>query len=175
MIIKLGIKSSGGFTLLEAVVSLALLTMLGMTLGAIIIHSLTGWSSGSSKANAASSASTAIYKLQQDVRIGCSASTPSSTSLNVVVPALITDDNGETYYDPHASTTTYYYYLGGTTLYRKIGAAGAEAVFARNIQSASFSVNGDEVWISVTGVYQSGKSQSQESQSTRVVMRNYQS
>lgn len=164
-------RRDAGFTLLEMLVSMAVLTMLGGAFVAIIIHTIQGWSSGTSRAIADSAAFVAVAKLSADVRVGTAASVVSG-ELRVTVPPLVTDANGEKYYDPSSTCTTYRYYLSGGSIYRQIGSATA-TVFARDVSAVTFSVAGDLVSVAVTGSNRTGMSQSQRESSAHIVLRNF--
>jgi type II secretory pathway pseudopilin PulG len=142
-------RTKGGFTLVEVLVSVVLLTMIGGTLSALVIHSIDGWSHGMSKNNADGAASVAVHKLTQDISLG-SGATLVSGQLLVTMPPLVTDAYGEKYYDTNVPPTTYKYYLYNGAIYRKIGSETAK-VFARDISAVTFSPAGKLVSFVVTG------------------------
>ena len=160
-----------GMTILEVTVSLAIMALLSVTLTALIVYSIRAWSSGSSTTGASNASDLAIQKLSQDIRIASSASL-SSGQLVLTVPDLITDANGEAYYDRNGASTVRRYSLSNGMIYRQIG-AGASTVFARGISTIGFSVTGAMVTINVTGSDHVGTSISNEVKTARVVMRNY--
>jgi Tfp pilus assembly protein PilV len=161
---------TGGFTLVDTMMGLVIVTMACATFAALISHSIKGWSSGTSRAYADNSAAVAVEKLWQDVRVGHSA-TVASGHLQVTVPPLITDSNGETYYDTTGGGTIYTYYVSGGNLMRQIGSGGS-TVLAHDVSTASFAVTGNVVTVSVTGRNQVGMSISEQVRSAEIVLRN---
>jgi len=172
MLDKYRLRRSRGFSLLESMVSMAILALLGVTLLALIVHTIRGWSSGTSRTTADNAASVAVHKLCQDVRVGKSACV-SNGELLVTVPPLVTDAYGEQQYDTSAPGTVYRYYVSNGALYRQVG-AGTATVFARYISSATFSASGRLVTVLLTSTSQVGASETQRScsSSAGIVMRN---
>jgi type II secretory pathway pseudopilin PulG len=167
------LRRRNGFTIIEAVVTMSILAAVGVTVMALIVSSIKGWSSGTSGVNADSALDQALHKFYQDIRVGCSAYV-SNGELYVTVPARVTDAYGESYYDRSVGTTVYKYYVQDKILYRKIGDNAAK-VFARDItEDIQFEVVGDTVAItSVTGNSQVGMSTSEEVGCAKIVMRNF--
>jgi len=88
-----------GMTLLETMLSTALLSLVGLGLSAMLMGSVKGWSTGTSKDQTTSAATLALQKLSTEIRDGRSSVISSDGStLTVTFPRLITDANtGEKY------------------------------------------------------------------------------
>lgn len=163
--------NSKGFTLLEVMVAVLLMSMIGTVILALATHTLSGWSSGTSKVTADNTACVAIQKISQDIRLGSQATT-TGTELTVTVPPLVTDANGEKYYDPSQTGTTYRYYVSNNSLYRKIGTAAA-TLFVRDVSSTRYSVSTNIVTMTITSQCQTGSGKIQRQNSDSIVLRNY--
>lgn len=160
-----------GFSLIEVLISLTLITMIGGTVGALMVHSIKGWSKGVSKSGADNSAAVALHKMMIDISTGSSASIVSG-ELRVNVPPLVTDANGETYYDSNGATTTYRYYISNNNMYRQIGTANP-TLFVRGISAANYYISGSLVTIVATGNNREGSQTSQQQIKDSIVLRNY--
>ena len=171
--VKISARNRRGFTILELTIAMTVSAALMAGLGMMIAQSLKSWSSGTSRANSENAAAIAVDKLWMDIRPGSTATVSSdSTQLTVQIPPLITDANGEKYYDKSGTKTAYTYYVSNSILYRKIGSASA-TVFARDISEAEFSCTGSNVTLTITAANQVGSSQTEQECTTQVVMRNY--
>ena len=156
--------------MVDTIVAAAILTLVCMTLAMLISHSIKGWSFGTSRAYADNSAAVAVERLWQDARVGQSASVVSG-QLQVTVPTLITDGNGESYYNTTGAGTIYSYYVSSGNLMRRIG-SGTPTVLARDVSTATFSVTGKVITLSVTGSNQVGMSKSVQVRSAEIILRN---
>lgn len=159
------LKSRSGFTLVEMVVCMVILAMITMGISTLVIHTLTAWSSGSSKVESDSSVSLAIRKLNADVRIAKSAAATTIVNANdqltTTVLPLVTDADNETYYDTTSAGTSYNYYVSNGDLYRKIG-SGTPTILTRGISDIRFSVTGSMVTITyITGLVTVGSTKNQ--------------
>lgn len=164
-------SDKSGFTAVEIVVTAVLLAMIGTTAGALIVHSLRGYSQGASKTSSDGAAFTAIQAISQDLRVAVSASVANG-QLTAFVPPMVTDASGNVYYDPDGTPVNYRYYLSSGVLYRQIG-SGTPEVLARDISSVIFSVSGKLVTIVVNADSQVGSVKSPVQCTGSVVMRNY--
>jgi hypothetical protein len=103
--------------------------------------------------------------------VGKSALAFSGTQLYVIVPPLVTDVNGETYYDLAATGSVHKYYVYNKNLYRQIGTA-TPTIFARRISNIEVGVSGPTVTVTLTSDEQVGASASQVVYAQEIVMRN---
>jgi len=165
------LSRNSGFTAVEIMVTAVLLAMIGAAAGAIIVHSLRGYSQGASRTSSDGAAFTAVQAISQDLRVATSASV-SNGQLTASIPPMVTDAGGNVYYDPDGTPTTYRYYLSSGVLYRQIG-SNAPQVLARDISSVIFSVSGKLVTIVVNADSQVGSVKSPVECKASVIMRNY--
>ncbi len=169
-------KNRAGFTVLELVVSTAIITMAGAALLGILLGSLNGWSSGTSKESANSHATVALQKLSNDIRGARSAQISADGSrLTVTFPALIEDaGTQQKIYDLSANDPTpRYYYVSNSNLLKSEG--GQVVIFGRGISSAQFGAAGGAVTINLQSTEQVGTVTSSQSVTGRVYLRNYRS
>jgi len=169
-------KRRAGITLLELVVSIAILSMASAALFAILLGSLRGWSVGTSKESANSHATIALQKLGNDVREARSAQvSEDGGTLEVTFPALIEDPTThQQIYDLSANDPTpRYYYVTDNNLFRSVG--GQAVIFGRGISSVQFGAAGGAVTIDLQSTEQVGTVTSSQSVTGRVYLRNYRS
>ncbi len=164
--------NSKGFTMIETVTATGLSTMILICLMTLLISSIYAWSKGVGRNTAIETATMASQRLGNDMRDGMSASVYNGM-LTVVFPGKVTDSsNGETMYDLTSSATTYRYYLvTNKTLVRREN--GTDTVIARNIISASFSIQGESVVTSLRSLDSSGSYSSSALVDSKVLLRNY--
>jgi len=164
--------NSKGFTLVETVTATGLSTMILICLMTLLISSIYGWSKGVSRNTAMETATMASQRLSNDMRDGMSASVYSGV-LTVLFPGTVTDSsNGETVYDLASSATTSRSYLvTNKVLVRREN--GSDTVIARNITSASFSIQGQSVVTSIQSLDNSGSYSSSALVNGKVLLRNY--
>ena len=169
--------NSKGMTLVELLVVVAIASVVSTSLVALIIHSIDGWSMGTSYNNAASNPTIAMQKLCNEIRDGRTAIAVSNC-LVVTYPLKLTDTNTqEKVYDPSAnSTATAIYYLRSNgNLVKSVN--GNITIIAKNISTAVFGANGGTVSIKLKATDRMG---SQKNESTQQVdgsisLRNYKS
>lgn len=163
-----------GMTLIEVLVTGAVLSMVAVTLLSLLIYTLRGWSSGTSKEGATSSATIALQKLCNDVRDGKEASI-SSGSLVVTFPSKLTDGGTQqTIYDLSGSDpATRTYRIREGNLERVV--SGTASVLGKGVSSATFGVSGGTVTITLTSTEQVGSCTNTRELTSRVVLRNYRS
>lgn len=166
------IHSKSGMTLLEVMITAALLSMVGAALTATLIGSVRGWSSGVGKDYAASNVTIAMQKLSLEIRDGRSA-TVSSGTLTVTFPRILTDGStGEKVYDlSTGSTITRSYYISNGNLVRNVG--GTVSVLGRGITSATFGTTGGAVSVTLASNEQVGSYTATRSVVGKVSLRNY--
>lgn len=161
-------------TLVELMVSMSIISMAGVALVALLSHSLSAWSAGSSNEAATSSATIALQKLSNEIRDG-KAAVGSSGTLTVTFPRLITDPlTNESVYDSSASDpVTRSYYISNGNLVRKMGTN--VVILARGISSATFGADGGIVSVTLIGDQHIGSSASTYQVTGRISLRNYRS
>lgn len=143
------LKSNGGFTVIEVMVTIAILAMVGCTLILLIIHSLKSWSDGYNKNDATANSAVLFHKLYIDVREG-SGAIGAKNELRLSMPPIITDTYGEDYYDLAATPTVYRYYLENGKVYQKIGSDPARSFAAYDSENEiTFSVTGSIVTVNI--------------------------
>ena len=169
-------KNRAGFTVLELVISTAILSMAGVALLGILTGSVNGWSRGTSKESANSHATIAMQKLSNDIRGARSAHvSEDGGTLRVTFPALIEDiGTNQKIYDLSADDPTpRYYYVERNTLFKYVG--GQESIFGKGISSAQFGAAGGSVTIDIQSTEQVGTATSSQSVTGRVYLRNFRS
>ncbi len=168
------LSKRAGMTLVEVVVASGVLTLITISLVAMLIHSLRGWSSGTSKDTAVTKVTVALQRLATDVRDARSAQVVSGR-LVVTFPATVVDGStGERVYDLSANdpVTSSYYVLNGN-LVRNRG--GTISIIERGISAASFGASGGTVTITLTGADQEGTYSAARQVVSRVTLRNFRS
>lgn len=161
-----------GMTLVEVVVASSVLTMITISLVAMLVHSLTGWSSGTSKDTAVTKVTVALQRLATDIRDGRSAQVVSGR-LVVTFPALMTDGStGEQVYDLSTNdpVTRSYYVLNGNLVRNR---AGTIAIIERGISAATFGASGGTVTVTLTGADQEGTYSATRQITGRITLRNF--
>lgn len=163
-----------GFSLVEMLIAVAVISMASVVLVSLITGALTGWSSGTSKDTASSNATLAMQRLANEIRDGRIAYAYSNT-LVVYFPMSITDEaTGMVTYDKSASDPVpRIYYVADGNLVRSV--QGVTSVVARGISSATFGASGGMVSITLVSSEQVGHSQSQCQVTGRVTLRNFRS
>ncbi len=165
------LSKNSGFTAVEIVITAVLIAMIGTAAGALIVHSLRGYSQGASKTSSDGAAFTAVQRISSDLQVATSASV-SNGQLTATIPPTTTDAQGNVYYDLEGTSVNYRYYLSSGVLYRQVGSGNPE-VLARDISSVVFSVTGKLVTIVVNADSQVGSVKSPVQCTASVVMRNY--
>jgi hypothetical protein len=160
-------------TAVEVMISISILSMAGICLVAILIQSLAGWSSGTSRDTSTGQATIALQRLSNDIRDGKSASV-SNGVLTVVFPLALQDaTTGERIYDLSSDDPTpRHYYTTGSDLVRSVG--GTTSIIGRGVSAATFAAGGGAVTVSLTSSEQVGKCVSTQQVTGRVALRNYQ-
>lgn len=165
-----------GVTLIEVMIAIAILSMAGSAFLAILIHSLRGWSSGTSKDAASSQVTIALQKLENEIRDGRIASTSEDAkTLTVTFPRKNTDPGSdETVYDLSLNDPTpRSYYISDGNLVRDVG--GTITIVTRGISEAQFGASGGSVTVTLTSSDQVGMSTSTQQANGRIYLRNYRS
>jgi hypothetical protein len=159
-------------TLLEIMVTTALLSMVGIALTTTLLGSIRGWSSGTNKEYTTNSVTLAMQKLSADIRDGRSASVSGGT-LTVTFPRTLTDGTtGEDVYDlSTASSVTRSYYIYNGNLVRNVG--GIVSIFGRGVTSATFGSTGGMVSVTLTSTEQVGTCTSTREITGRIGLRNH--
>ena len=160
-------------TLIEILISSAILAMAGIALAAILVQSLTGWSSVASRDTATSQATIALQKLSNDIRDGKSASV-SNDVLTVVFPLALQDPaTGEQIYDLSTDDPVpRRYYISQGDLIRSVGSNAT--VLGRGVGTATFAAGGGTVTVTLASSEQVGKCMSTQEVTGRIALRNYQ-
>lgn len=161
-----------GMTLVEVTVASGVLTLITISLVAMLVHSLKGWSSGTSKDTAVTKVTVALQRLATDIRDGRSAQVVSGR-LVVTFPATITDGStGERVYDLSANdaVTRSYYVLNGN-LVRNRG--GTIAIIERGVSAATFGASGGTVTVTLTGSDREGTYSAARQVTGRITLRNF--
>lgn len=162
-----------GMTLLEVVVSIGILSLLGVSMLAMLTHSLRGWASGAGNEAAGSTASTALSRLTYDIREARSAIV-SGNQLIVTFPKVLTDPNtNERIYDSTLNDPIprYYYVTGGNLV---CNAGGTTSILRRGVSSATFVPAANSVEVTLVCTQQLGTSVCTQQATGRVTFRNYQ-
>lgn len=154
---------------MEIVVASFITLLIAASALAIFNETLWGWSRGTSKAYAETSASVALQKLAQEIRPALSASIASG-QLVAVMPQQRTGAHGEVTYNRSATGETRRYYVSGGELKRSVD--GVVSTVLTRVSSATFTVAGTTVNISVTGTEQVGRVTTTKQFTTRVQLRN---
>ncbi|MEN6357990.1 MAG: prepilin-type N-terminal cleavage/methylation domain-containing protein [Armatimonadota bacterium] len=139
-------RSNRGMTLIEVMITVALLSMVGTALTTMLIGSIRGWRSGVSRDDAVSEVTIAMQKLSMEIRDGRSASTNESNDvLTVTFPGTLTDGTThESVYDLSiASSITRSYYISDGNLVRNVG--GTVSILGRGVTDATFGTTGGAV------------------------------
>lgn len=167
-------RNKRGMTLIEAVVTASILSMVTVTLVALLMQSMRGWTSGTHNDTAASQVTVAMQKLCNDIRDARSASI-SSGRLVVTFPTTLTDTStGETVYDLSSnSAVTRSYYISNGNLVRNVG--GVVTVLGKGITSASFGASGGTVSVTLAWTARAGSSCATRQLTGRVSLRNFRS
>ncbi|MDO8681923.1 MAG: hypothetical protein Q7N50_00380 [Armatimonadota bacterium] len=162
-------KSNSGMTLVEVIASVFIAGITGAATVSLLIGGLAGWSKGASGAYAGSSASVAAQKVAMEIREGQSASVTSGV-LNVVMPQIDSDANGETCYSRDVEGVTRSYFVSSGSLKRRVG--DVESTVLTRVTAASFSVAGPKVTIRITSTEQVGKETATKQADTQALLRN---
>ena len=168
------LRGSRGVTLIEAAVSILILTMAGAALLAMLVGSVRGWSSGISKDTVNSRVTVAMQKLANEIRDGRSASgSEDKHVLRVTFPVLLTDpETQEQSYHPSADDVVHrYYYVSSGNLIRYAG--GHITVIGRGVTSAEFAASGGTVTVTLESSGQVGTAISKQQVTGRVSLRNF--
>lgn len=168
------LRTKRGMTLVELVASTAIITIISVSLFAVVVHGLRGYSAGTSQQEALNSAGVALQKLSAEIRDGRSAVVQGST-LTVTFPALLSDpDTGERVYDINTNDpVTRSYYVHNGDLVRRV--SGAVSVVARGVSSVEFIASLGTVRATLVGHSQTGSVGSTQSVSGMIALRNHRS
>lgn len=161
-----------GFTLLEVLISIGVLTLVGVTMVSVVAQCLNVFSQSESNAAAVNSATIAIQRLSNDIRDGRSAIVSGGT-LTVYYPKKITDTTTkESMYDLSAQDpVSRSYYLSQGKLLRNIN--GQISTVAKDISSITFGASGGTVSITINTTSQIGRETSSQQVVGRITLRNY--
>lgn len=161
-----------GMTAVEMLISVAVLSVIGTALVAILAHSITGFSSGVSHEASISQATIALQKLANEIREAKSA-TVSGEALVVTFPLAVEDPStGERIYDISANDpVTRSYYVSNGNLVRSVN--GTVSIVARGISSATFATSGRDVYITLTSSEQVGRKAASAQVTGRIALRNF--
>jgi len=168
------VRGSKGSTLIEVLIAVAVLSAAVASMGAIVIQSMRGWSSGASGDGATSHSTLAVQKLCNEIRDGRSASV-SNGVLSVTFPMRVVDgSSGQVTYDMSANDPyVRSYYVSGGELKRSY--RGVVTTIMKGISAASFGANGGNVTITLTGSEHIGTAAKTHPVTTRVSLRNFRS
>lgn len=171
------VRSRRGFTLVEIMVSIAILSFVGVGLVSLLMQSMQSYSAGAGEDYATSQATIALQKLTTDIRDGSLATTQdANTTLVVSFPAKLRDTaTGQDYYDPTATDPVKnYYYVSEGNLVRRIGTT--ITVLGRGVTAATFEVHGAKVMANLTSTERMGKAEQERQHEAKglVAMRNFQ-
>ena len=162
-------------TMVEIMVVTGLLTMVTVSFVAMLIHSLRGWSSGTSSETSTSKATIAIQRLANDIRDARSA-VVSSGVLTVTFPNSVVDPGtGERIYDLSSDDpVTRSYYVSGGNLVRTVG--GVTTILCRGVTTTTFHAWGGTVTITtLTSTDQEGTYTSTQQITGNIALRNFKS
>ncbi len=164
-------RNNKGVTVVEALISVSVVSLIGTALVALLVHSLAGFGSGASQEASISQATIALQKLANDIREAKSA-TVSGGVLTVTFPLRIQNPaTGEYIYDlTGESPTTQRYYVSNGNLVRNVG--GNTSILARGITSATFAASAREVYATLTSEEQVGKGKASTVVTGRIALRN---
>jgi type II secretory pathway pseudopilin PulG len=169
-----------GMTAIELVLSISILSLLGVGLLTMLRQGMDGWASGTGKEAANSAATVALQRLTYEIRDGRTATVSGATTaqhLTVVFPLVLTDPvSHETVYDALANDpTSRSYYVSNGNLVKNVG--GAVSVLARRVTSVAFVASANTVDITVQSTQQPGRRDSAytytQSATGRLTLRNY--
>ena len=170
------IRRQRGATLIEMVIGITILSLAGAALAAMMVHSLRGWSSGTSKEGAGTQATIAIQKIGNEIRDARTALASEDThTLTVTFPRQLTDPTThETIYDLSANDpATRSYYINSGNLVRNIG--GQVTIITRGVSSVQFGADGGSVTVTLVGSDHVGMYTSTLQVTGRIYLRNYRS
>ncbi|MDH7602157.1 MAG: hypothetical protein QHI38_08415 [Armatimonadota bacterium] len=165
------VRNNKGITAVEALISVFVTSLVGAALAALLVHSLSGFGSGSSHEASTSQATIALQKLAAEVREAKSA-TVSGGVLTVTFPLKVQNPaTGEYIYDLTGdSPTPRSYYVSNGNLVKNVG--GTVSVLARGIKSATFAVSARVIYVTLTSEDQVGRSKASEVVTGRIALRN---
>ncbi len=171
------LRNRKGFTVVEIMVSIAILSFVGLGLVSLLMQSMQSYSAGAGEDYATSQATIALQKLTTDIRDGKLATTQDvNKTLVVSFPAKLRDTaTGQDYYDPTATDpVSNYYYVSDGNLVRRIGTT--ITVLGRGVTVATFEVQGAKVIANLTSTERLGKAEQEKQHEARgqVAMRNFQ-
>lgn len=161
-----------GMTAIELVLSMSILSLLGIGLLTMLMQGLRGWGNGAGNEVANGAATVALQRLTYEIRDGRTA-TVSNSRLTVVFPLVLTDPvSHETNYDAFANNpTARSYYVSNGDLVRSVG--GVVSVLARRVTSVAFIVSANAVDITVVSTQQMGSAPCTQQAKGRLTLRNY--
>ena len=165
-------RNRRGITLIEMLVTAAVLSLATVALVSLLVNSLTGWNSATARDTTTSHATVALEKLSKDIRDGKQAQV-SPGALVVTFPRINVDaSTGESIYDASASDpVTRSYYVSGGNLVRSM--SGVASTLARGVTSATFGAAGGTVSVTLTVWEQVGNRSATRELTGRIALRNY--
>jgi prepilin-type N-terminal cleavage/methylation domain-containing protein len=162
-----------GFTAIELIVSIGILSVVGVALVSILVQAMQCWSAGTGSDFAISQSTLALQKLTTDIRDARMAATEDSNQrLVVTFPAKLHDSSNDIYDASATDPVHNYYYISEGNLVRRIGTA--TSVIGTGITEAQFDVQGESVIVRLKGYERVGKVEKEHWAEGRVAMRNFQ-
>ena len=174
-IVKQHLSNNKGFSLIEIMIVVTIVSMVTISLIALLSQSVSGWGSGTSTNNVNNTVSIAMQKMCNDIRDGRSA-TASSGVLTITYPLLVVDGTTQEKVYSSSSNSAYtvsYYRTSNNYLIRSSG--GSSKTIATNIKEAVFGANGGSISIKLTAQNKMDKSITTQTLNGRVCLRNYKS
>jgi type II secretory pathway pseudopilin PulG len=160
-------RGRAGTTLVEVLVVFGIISIFTTALFALFLGSLKTYDTGSSKGVSDTNVSLALQKAARAIDDGMTASV-SSGQLTVQYPWV----NAQGDYDRSLLGDTVKLYVSANKLYQQINSSTA-TVLASDITTATFSVSGGSVTVTLTGQGRLGKDTQTTQMSQVVALRNY--
>jgi type II secretory pathway pseudopilin PulG len=152
--------------MVEVMVVMGIFAIFTTSLFSLFLGALGSWDKGSGKGLSDTTASLALQKAAREIADGKSASVSSGT-LTVQMPLL----NNQGNYERDSNGDVVKLYVSGSTLYRQTNSNTAVSL-ATDIASATFSVSGSTVTITITAQGRTGKNNMQTQMTQIVTLRN---
>jgi type II secretory pathway pseudopilin PulG len=156
-----------GVSLVEVMVVFGIISVFTTALFSLFLSSLKTYDRGSGKSLSDTNVSLALQKAAREIADGMTASV-SGGQLIVQLPLV----NNQGNYDRAVNGSTVKLYVSSNKLYKQINTSTA-TVLAKDITTATFSVSGGSVTVTLTGRGQTGKQTMTTQLSQVVALRNY--
>lgn len=167
-------RSRKGLTLIEVVVSTAILSVVAVALFSVANSTMRGLMSGSSKDALANSATLGLQKICDEIRDGKTASVSADGKvLTVRFPVLLTDTStNERIYDSSTTDPTpRIYYVSDGNLVKSV--SGRVSIVQRAVTSATFHISLSTVDITLSSTSGYADQSFTQSSQGQVTLRNY--